>query len=200
MLSPDRENIQRRTRDKTAEAGERSEGRRHGVELARGALLLGTHAAKRRAKATVIRIAAGRAAIARPPHSRGYFGSPPTWGRSPSLCPAPGANYRGESRDALETVCAWIPVSAGSADRALRRGPSKCPTGGRQRKKSEEHLRKSLTYAEQRLFALLLAANCDAGRKERRAPPSDAAAAPVDPSGRGGPDFKRRPRLLATLR
>ena len=59
-----------------------------------------------------------------------------------------GLKYRGQIKDALETVLRLDPAfMQGSADRALGRWYFKVPgLFGGSRKKSEEHLRKSLTY------------------------------------------------------
>ena len=69
-----------------------------------------------------------------------------------------GLKYRGEIKDELETVLRLDPgFQKGSADRALGRWYFKVPgLFGGSNKKSEEHLRKSLTYdAEQHRVALL---------------------------------------------
>ena len=60
-----------------------------------------------------------------------------------------GLKYRGAIKDALETVLRLDPAyQNGSADRALGRWYFKVPgLFGGSKKKSEEHLRKSLTYA-----------------------------------------------------
>ena len=59
-----------------------------------------------------------------------------------------GLKYRGEIKDALETVRRLDPgFQKGSADRAVGRWYFKVPgLFGGSKKKSEEHLRKSLTY------------------------------------------------------
>jgi len=59
-----------------------------------------------------------------------------------------GIKYRGAIRDALETVLKIDPAfGRGSADRALGRWYVKVPgLFGGSKRKSEEHLRKSLTY------------------------------------------------------
>ena len=59
-----------------------------------------------------------------------------------------GLKYRGPIRDALETVLKIDPAfQKGSADRALGRWYLKVPgLFGGSKRKSEEHLRKSLTY------------------------------------------------------
>ena len=69
-----------------------------------------------------------------------------------------GIKYRGAIKDALETVLRLDPAfQKGSADRALGRWYLKVPgLFGGSKKKSEEHLRKSLTYdPEQHRLALL---------------------------------------------
>ena len=59
-----------------------------------------------------------------------------------------GLKYRGQIKDELETVLRLDPAfQQGSADRALGRWYFKVPRlFGGSNKKSEEHLRKSLTY------------------------------------------------------
>jgi len=80
-----------------------------------------------------------------------------------------GLKYRGEIKDALETVLRLDPAfQNGSADRALGRWYFKVPGlfGGSNRK-SEEHLRKSLTYHPQSIASRYFLAETleDMGRK-----------------------------------
>ena len=97
-----------------------------------------------------------------------------------------GIKYRGQIRDALETTLKLDPAFLqGSADRALGRWYFKVPgLFGGSNKKSEEHLRKSLTYnPQQRHLAHL------PGRDARRHGPQGRGAqgmqaaidAPLDP-------------------
>lgn len=97
-----------------------------------------------------------------------------------------GIKYRGPIRDALETVLARDPAfQHGSADRALGRWYYKVPGlfGGSNRK-SEEHLRKSLTYDPNSIISRLFLAEtlADMGRKDEAVGElRTALAAPLDP-------------------
>ena len=118
-----------------------------------------------------------------------------------------GLRYRGDIKDALLTVLKIDPAyQAGSADRALGRWYYKVPgLFGGSKKKSEEHLRRSLAYnpnSSSSLFFLaetLIALDRDA---EARAMLEKLLAAPVSaawaPEDR---EFKEKGRrLLETLR
>lgn len=81
-----------------------------------------------------------------------------------------GIKYRGQIRDALEMTVKLNPAFLdGSADRALGRWYYKVPGlfGGSNRK-SEEHLRKALTYSPQSVISHIFLADtlADMGRKE----------------------------------
>ncbi len=91
----------------------------------------------------------GRRRCSRPRVPRGISGWRPTWARWPSRsgC-ARGCATAAAIKDALETVLRIDPAfQQGSADRALGRWYYKVPgLFGGSKQKSEEHLRKSLTY------------------------------------------------------
>jgi hypothetical protein len=97
-----------------------------------------------------------------------------------------GLKYRGDIRDELLTVVRLDPAfQQGSADRALGRWYFKVPGlfGGSARK-SEEHLRKSLTYNPDSTSSHYFLAETllDAGRKEEgRAELQKVIDAPLDP-------------------
>ena len=84
-----------------------------------------------------------------PSGPKGTSGWPPTWARSPnrSGC-GRDSSIAGQIKDELETVLRLDPAfQRGSADRALGRWYYRVPgLFGGSNKKSEEHLRKSLTY------------------------------------------------------
>jgi hypothetical protein len=118
-----------------------------------------------------------------------------------------GLKYRGDIRDALLTVLKLDPAfQKGSADRALGRWYYTVPgLFGGSRKKSEEHLRKSLSYdpnstASHYFLAEMLIADgrkADARAELRKVIdlPSDPEWAPEDR------EFKQKAqRLIATLR
>ena len=97
-----------------------------------------------------------------------------------------GIKYRGEIREALETTLKLDPAfQQGSADRALGRWYFKVPgMFGGSNKKSEEHLRRSLTYNPQSIISHLFLAETliDMGRKDEGKKELQAAIdAPLDP-------------------
>ncbi|CAN5856723.1 hypothetical protein BH18ACI5_BH18ACI5_08200 [soil metagenome] len=120
-------------------------------KLARARFWLGTHANENQRKAFLEQgIAAGRIAVTqRPNRPEGHFWIAANMG---SLAEAfglrQGLKYRGDIRDELLTVLNLDPAfQQGSADRALGRWYLKVPgLFGGSKKKSEEHLRRSLTY------------------------------------------------------
>ena len=77
--------------------------------------------------------------------------------------------YRGDIKNELETVLRLDPAfQQGSADRALGRWYFKVPgLFGGSNKKSEEHLRKSLTY-NPNSYGLALLPRRDADRRSKR--------------------------------
>lgn len=120
-------------------------------KLARARYWLGTHADETKRKAFLeAGIAAGRTAVAiNPNRPNGHFWIAANMGAlAESFGLRQGLKYRGDIKDALETVLRLDPAyQQGSADRALGRWYFKVPgLFGGSDKKSEEHLRKSLTY------------------------------------------------------
>ena len=96
--------------------------------------------------------AAKTAAALRPDRPEGHFWMAANMGAlAESFGMRQGLKYRGAIKDALLTVLKLDPAfQQGSADRALGRWYYKVPgLFGGSNKKSEEHLRKSLTYAPQ---------------------------------------------------
>jgi tetratricopeptide (TPR) repeat protein len=120
-------------------------------KLARARFWLGTHAGENERKTFLEQgIAAGRIAVSQKPNRpEGHFWIAANMG---SLAEAfglrQGLKYRGNIRDELLTVLRLDPAfQQGSADRALGRWYLKVPgLFGGSKKKSEEHLRRSLTY------------------------------------------------------
>jgi tetratricopeptide (TPR) repeat protein len=97
-----------------------------------------------------------------------------------------GIKYRGQIKDALLTTLKLDPAFLdGSADRALGRWYYKVPgLFGGSNKKSEEHLRKSLTYNPNSIISHLFLAEtlADMGRKDEARKEAQAAIdAPFDP-------------------
>ncbi len=121
-------------------------------KLARATYWLGTHEATADARRQALNrgLAAARTAIAAAPkRPEGHFWLAANMGAlAESFGLRMGLRYRGQIRDELETV---LRIDAGfqqgSADRALGRWYFQVPgLFGGSKKKSEEHLRKSLTY------------------------------------------------------
>ena len=97
-----------------------------------------------------------------------------------------GLRYRAPIREALETVLRLDPAyQGGSADRALGRWYFRVPRlFGGDKTKSEQHLRKSLTYAPNSTASLFFLAELLVDRdrtKEAIETLNALAAAPVDP-------------------
>jgi hypothetical protein len=97
-----------------------------------------------------------------------------------------GIRYRGQIKDELETVLKIDPgFLEGSADRALGRWYFKVPgLFGGSKQKSEEHLRKSLTYNSNSTASLYFLAETLLGEKktdEAHATLEKVLAAPLDP-------------------
>ena len=119
--------------------------------LARVYYWLGGHAPEAERKSLLEKgIAAGRTAVAlQPNRPEGHFWIAANMGSlAESFGLRQGLKYKGEIRDELLTVLRLDPAfQHGSADRALGRWYYKVPgLFGGSNKKSEEHLRKSLTY------------------------------------------------------
>ena len=118
-----------------------------------------------------------------------------------------GIKYRGEIKEAMLTTLKIDPAFLdGSADRALGRWYYKVPgLFGGSNKKSEEHLRKSLTYNPNSIISHLFLAEtlADMGRKDEARKEAQAALdAPLDPNW--APEDKRfkeqAKRLIQKLR
>jgi tetratricopeptide (TPR) repeat protein len=120
-------------------------------KLARAMYWLGGHGdLEGRRKALERGVAAGQAAaMAEPNRPEGHFWTAANMGAlAESYGLRQGIKYRGAIRSELETVLRIDPgFQDGSADRALGRWYFKVPgLFGGDKKKSEEHLRRSLTY------------------------------------------------------
>ena len=120
-------------------------------KLARATYWIGGHDAASARRAALERgVAAGRRAAAlQPSRPEGHFWMAANMGAlAESFGLRQGLKYRGPIRDALETVLRIDPAfQQGSADRALGRWHFRVPgLFGGSKKKSEEHLRRSLTY------------------------------------------------------
>ena len=120
-------------------------------KLARARYWLGGHAdAKERKRLLEAGIASARlASRLQPNRPEGHFWTAANMGAlAESFGLRQGLKYRGEIRDELLTVLRLDPpFQQGSADRALGRWYAKVPgLFGGSRKKSEEHLRRSLAY------------------------------------------------------
>ena len=133
-------------------------------------------------------IAAGRIAIALDPKKpEGYFWLAANMGAlAESFGLRQGIKYRGQIRDALETVLKIDPAfQDGSADRAIGRWYYKVPgLFGGSNKESEAHLRKSLTYNQNSIISHIFLAETleDMGRKDEARKEAQAALdAPLDP-------------------
>ena len=113
-----------------------------------------------------------------------------------------GLKYRGDIKGELETVLRLDPAfQQGSADRALGRWYFKVPgLFGGSDKKSEEHLRKSLTYNPNSSASMFFLAETliDLGKKdEARATLQKLLEAPADPDWiPEDREFKEKGRLL----
>jgi tetratricopeptide (TPR) repeat protein len=154
-------------------------------------------------------IAAGRTAAALEPHRpEGHFWIAANMGAlAESFGLRQGLKYRGDIRDELLLVLKLDPAfQAGSADRALGRWYYKVPgLFGGSDKKSEEHLRKSLTYNPNSSSSHFFLAETliDMGRKaDARAELQKVIDGPLDPGwAPEDREFKAKARrLLATLK
>jgi tetratricopeptide (TPR) repeat protein len=158
-------------------------------KLARARYWLGGHAEERTRKAYLeAGIAAARtAASLAPDKPEGHFWIAANMGAlAESFGLRQGLKYRGDIKQALETVLKLDPgFQQGSADRALGRWYFKVPGlfGGSDRK-SEEHLRKSLTYNPNSSASLFFLAETLIALKkkdEARAVLQKLLEVPVDP-------------------
>jgi tetratricopeptide (TPR) repeat protein len=179
-------------------------------KLARARYWLGGHAAEQDRKALYEQgIAAARAAVAlQPSRPEGHFWIAANMGAlAEAFGLRQGLKYRGDIKDELETVLRLDPgFQQGSADRALGRWYNKVPgLFGGSNKKSEEHLRKSLTYNPRSSASLFFLAETLIDEKrseEARALLQQVMATPLDPIwGPEDQEFKAKAqRLLQTLR
>jgi len=158
-------------------------------KVSRARYWLGTHAPETERK-TLLEggIEAGRTAVAlEPKRPEGHFWIAANMGAlAESFGMRQGLKYRGDIKDALLQVLALDPAfQQGSADRALGRWYFKVPgLFGGSNKKSEEHLRKSLTYnANSTASHFFLAETLlDLGKKQdARAELQKVLDAPLDP-------------------
>ena len=158
-------------------------------KVSRARYWLGTHAPEAERK-TLLEggIEAGRTAVAlEPKRPEGHFWIAANMGAlAESFGMRQGLKYRGDIKDALLQVLALDPAfQQGSADRALGRWYFKVPgLFGGSNKKSEEHLRKSLTYnANSTASHFFLAETLlDLGKKQdARAELQKVLDAPLDP-------------------
>jgi hypothetical protein len=178
-------------------------------KLAKARYWLGGHAPEaERRLALEAGIAAARAAIAaRSDRPEGHFWLAANMGAlAESFGMRQGLKYRGDIKAALLTVLKLDPAfQQGSADRALGRWYYKVPgLFGGSNKKSEEHLRRSLTYNPNSTASRFFLAETliDLGRKaEARTELERLREGPVDPEwAPEDREFKdKAQRLLATL-
>jgi len=178
-------------------------------KLARARYWLGGHAPEGERRPVLEQgIAAARTAIALAPDKpEGHFWLAANMGAlAESFGLRQGIKYRGDIKNELLTVLRLDPAfQQGSADRALGRWYFKVPGlfGGSNRK-SEEHLRKSLTYNPSSTASLYFLAETliDARRKdEARAILERLIAVPIDPDWAAEDrEFKEKAQqLLRTL-
>jgi uncharacterized membrane protein len=174
-------------------------------KLARARYWLGGHADEQKRKAYLESgIAAGRAATGIAANKpEGHFWVAANMGAlAESFGMRQGLKYRGDIKDELETVLRLDPAyQQGSADRALGRWYFKVPGlfGGSDRK-SEIHLRKSLTYNPNSRSSLYFLAETliALGKKdEARAVLVKLIATPVDPDW--APEDREFKQLAARL-
>jgi tetratricopeptide (TPR) repeat protein len=179
-------------------------------KLARARYWLGGHATESERKAILEDgIAASRTAVAlRPNRPEGHFWMAANMGAlAESFGMRQGLKYRGDIKAALLTVLKLDPAfQKGSADRALGRWYHKVPgLFGGSSQKSEEHLRKSLTYDPNSTASHFFLAETllSRGRKaEAREELQQVLDAPLDPAWTPEDrEFKEKARrLLATVK
>lgn len=179
-------------------------------KLARARYWLGGHAPEGERKALLESgIAAARAALAAEPNRpEGHFWVAANMGAlAESFGLRQGLKYRGAIKDELLTVLRLDPAfQQGSADRALGRWYYKVPGlfGGSNRR-SEEHLRRSLTYGPNSTVSHYFLAETllDEGRKDdARAELRKVLDAPLDPDWTPEDrEFKQKAqRLIGSIR
>jgi tetratricopeptide (TPR) repeat protein len=170
-------------------------------KLARARYWLGGHAAEAERKSDLeAGIAAARSAIALEPNkAEGHMWLAANMGAlAESFGLRQGLKYRGAIKDELLTVLRIDPAfQQGSADRALGRWYFKVPSlFGGSNKKSEEYLRRSLTYNPNSTISHYFLAETllDEGKKEdARAELQKVLDVPLDPEwGPEDRDFKAK--------
>ena len=197
IIDPDalyaaRESLSQATRAESIWAGRLAQDSRDfesAWKLARGRYWLGGHGPQSERKDRFeAGIAAARVAIElQPNRPEGYFWIAANMaGLAESSSPLQRLKFSGPVKDALTTVLRLDRAfQDGSADRALGRWYYKVPgLFGGSKKKSEEHLRQSLTYAPQSTASLFFLAETllALGRKdEARAALQGVIDAPLDP-------------------
>ena len=178
-------------------------------KLARARYWLGGHAPDAERRALLESgIAAARAAIALEPNRpEGHFWLAANMGAlAESFGMRQGIKYRGEIKNELLLVLKLDPAfQKGSADRALGRWYFKVPgLFGGSKKKSEDHLRQSLTYDPNSTASRFFLAETllEMGKKaEARAELRKVIDAPLDPQwGPEDKEFKQKAqKLLVTI-
>src|SRR3954468_5726711 len=178
-------------------------------KLARAAYWIGTHGPAADRRPTLEHgITAGRAATRiEPNRPEGHMWLAADMGAlAESFGLRQGLKYRGEIKNELLTVLRLDPAYAqGSADRALGRWYYKVPSlFGGSNQKSEEHLRRSLTYNPNSTASLYFLAETLVALKrksEAKEMLDRVLAAPIDPAWAAEDrDFKvRAQKLLQTL-
>ncbi len=179
-------------------------------KLARARYWLGGHAdVKARKRLLEEGIASARIAVTlQPDRPEGHFWTAANMGAlAESFGLRQGLKYRGEIRDELMTVLRLDPAfQHGSADRALGRWYSKVPgLFGGSKKKSEQHLRRSLAYNQNSIASRFFLAETllDMDRKaEATAELQRVMDLPPDPEwAPEDREFKQKAqRLLSTVR
>jgi hypothetical protein len=179
-------------------------------KLARARYWLGGHAPEAERKQLFEDgIAAGRAAVdVEPKRPEGHFWIAANMGAlAESFGMRQGLKYRGTIKDELLTVLKLDPAfEQGSADRALGRWYYKVPgLFGGSKQKSEEHLKRSLTYGPESTASHFFLAETLAAqnrRDEARAELQRVIDAPLDPDwGAEDREFKAKAKTkLAELR
>jgi hypothetical protein len=174
-------------------------------KLSRANYWLGGHGPQEGRKADLERgIAAAESAIAlRSDRPEGFFWKAANMGAlAESFGMSQGIKYRGAIKEALETALRLdASYQQGSPDRALGRWYYKVPRFfGGNKKKSEEHLRKSLTYHENSLASrfflaeTLLSMDRDAEAREEL---KQIIAAPINPDwAPEDREFKQKAQVL----
>jgi tetratricopeptide (TPR) repeat protein len=179
-------------------------------KLARARYWIGGHAPENERRTVLEQgIEAARAAVKlAPDRPEGHFWTAANMGAlAESFGLRQGIRYRGAIRESLETVLKIDPAfQQGSADRALGRWYFKVPgLFGGSRDKSEEHLRRSLTYAPDSTASHFFLAETlmkdDDREDEARAELQRVLDAPIDPDwGPEDREFKEKAKaLLASL-